>query len=181
VRRVVETRGPGILPEAAEAGRRMLAAGIEVVAVSNSTTDKLMRWFEHAGVPCREHPDRADGALRVRGSARKFVLAAEADRALKLGGIRFDLARPSYQGVLEDERPEAIVGDVFSLDLALPLALKRDDPAWRGARLFWIIHPYTPEWLVGLISEHAPEVESIRGGLKTLADQLCGGSQARRS
>jgi len=174
VRRAVERRGPGILPAAAEAGRKMLAAGIEVVAVSNSTTEKLRQWFEHAGVPCTEHPVRREGALRIRGSARKFVLAPEVNRVLELGAVRVDLARLSYEHVLQDERPTAIVGDVFSLDLALPLALKRDDSAWREVRLFWILHPYTPAWLERVVTEHAPEIEPIRGGLGTLAGILTG-------
>jgi hypothetical protein len=176
VRRVVESRGPGILPEAAEAGRRMLSAGVEVVAVSNSTTEKLRKWFDHAGVPCTEHPERKAGALRIRGSARKFVLAPDLDRALELGSLRIDLARPSYLEVLQDEKPGAIVGDVFSLDLALPLALRRTEPGWSRVRLFWILHPYTPAWLAREVAAHAPEIEPIRGGLPKLAEILVGSS-----
>ncbi len=172
VRRVVDLRGPGILPEAAEAGRRMLAAGIEVVAVSNSTTEKLRQWFDHARVPCTEHPERRAGALRIRGSARKFVLAPGVDRKLRLGSLRIDLARPSYEEVLQDERPGAVVGDVFSLDLSLPLALRRGDPSWSRVRLFWILHPYTPAWLEREVAEHAPEIEPVRGGLGALAEIL---------
>ena len=48
VERVEARRGPAITPEAADAGRALLAAGVEVVVVSNSGTDKLRRWFAHA-------------------------------------------------------------------------------------------------------------------------------------
>lgn len=183
VERVVAARGPGILPAAAEAGRRMLAGGVEVVAVSNSTPEKLIRWFEHAGVHAVLHPERVDGTLRVRGSARKFVLGPAGD-PLDLGGTTFDVSRPSYESILRDEHPDAVVGDVFSLDLALPLALKRREPSWRPLRLFWLMHPYTPAWLRALIEEHARgEVECITGGLPALADLLLAPApgQARKS
>src|SRR5712692_7253219 len=48
VQAVEARRGPGITVAAAEAGRALLAAGVEVVVVSNSGTDKLERWFAHA-------------------------------------------------------------------------------------------------------------------------------------
>src|SRR5437762_2748669 len=134
-----------VRPEAADAGRALLAAGVEVVVVSNSGTDKLRRWFAHARVPASLHPERVAGALRLRGAARKFVLAPGAPVPLVVGSLRVDVARPDYARVLAEEAPDAVVGDVFSLDLALPLAIKRRDPAWRGVRLFWLVHPYTPE------------------------------------
>jgi len=172
VEQVVQQRGPGILPEAAAAGRQLLAHGIEVVVVSNSTPDKLLHWFEHANVPRTLHPEQRDGALRVRGSARKFVLGPTARGTFDLGGTAFEIDRPSYEAILVDERPDAIVGDVFSLDLALPLAFRRREPGWTHVRLFWLVHPYTPAWLMDVVRRHAPEVEPIEGGLKGLATRL---------
>ncbi len=175
VRRVAASRGPGILPDAAAAGHRMLAAGLEVAVVSNSGTDKLARWFAHAGVPARVHPDHAAGALRLRGSARKFVLDPEQENPLHLGGLAIELARPAYEDVLRDERPDAVVGDVFSLDLALPLALKRREKEFAGMRIFWLIRDYTPRWLVDAIGPGlGDDVERIEGGLTGVADALLG-------
>jgi hypothetical protein len=68
-----------------------------------------------------------------------------------------------------------VVGDVFSLDLALPLWLKRTQPSWRHVRLFWLVHPYTPTRLRAAISEYAAgEVEPVEGGLTGVADRLLG-------
>lgn len=174
VEQVVRQRGPGILSEAAAAGRRLLASDTEVVVVSNSTPDKLMLWFEHAGVPRTLHPERAGRALRIRGSARKFVLGPATRGTLDLGGTAIDIDRPSYEAILNDERPDAVVGDVFSLDLALPLALRRAEEGWKHVRLFWLIHPYTPAWLVEIVRRHAPEVEAVQGGLPGLAELMVG-------
>ena len=172
VEQVVRQRGPGILPEAAAAGRRLLETGTEIVVVSNSTPDKLLDWFEHANVPRTLHPEYRDGALCVRGSARKFVLGGGARGTLDLGGTAFEIDRPSYEAILLDERPDAVVGDAFSLDLALPLALRRGKEEWKHVRLFWLIHPYTPGWLKDIVCQHAPEVEPVEGGFAALAALL---------
>lgn len=172
VEEVARTRGPGILPEAAEAGRHMLAAGVEVVVVSNSGTDKLARWFEHAGVPTVVYPRRDSAALTLRGAARKFVLDPANRAPLALGGVTFETARPSYEAVLREEGPDAVVGDVFSLDLALPLALRRAEPGFGAMRLFWLLRSYTPKWVERAIASAAPEVERIEGGVTPVAEQM---------
>jgi hypothetical protein len=173
VRRVVETRGPGLLPEAASVVRRLAEAGIEVVVVSNSGPEKLVRWFDHGGVPHTVHPERRRGAVRLRGSARKFVLDPDRADVLEIGPVRVDVARPAYESVLRDERPDAVVGDVFSLDLALPLALRRRDPDFAHMRLFWLVRDYTPTRLVRALEPHVRgEVERVEGGLDALASRL---------
>jgi hypothetical protein len=173
VEKVEARRGPGILESAAAAGRALLARGLDVVVVSNSGTEKLARWFQHALVPARVHPDQVVGALRLRGSARKFGLAPGAGEPLAVGDLVVDVARPDYAKLLREEKPDAIVGDVFSLDLALPLALKRRDPAWKRVRLFWLVQPYTPERMRREI-ESLPEgeVEAVEGGLPAVAERL---------
>ena len=175
VRDVEARRGPGITASAADAGRELLQGGVEVVVVSNSGTEKLKRWFDHAGLANRIHPEQAAGALRLRGSARKFVLAPGGPDAIDGGGVIVDVARPHYEAVLREERPDAVVGDVFSLDLALPLALKRREPAWRHVRLFWLAHGYAPERMrQAVASLPAGEVEIVERGLPGVADRLLG-------
>jgi hypothetical protein len=180
VAEVARTRGPGVLPDAAAAGRALLDAGDDVVVVSNSGTDKLAEWFAHAGVPTVVHPARAPGALRLRGAARKFVLDPAHARPLELGAVTIDVARPNYEEALRDEQPDAVVGDVFSLDLALPLALKRAEPAFSRMRLFWLMRDYTPAWLRAEVERAAgDEVERVDGGLPAVAARLIG-ERARR-
>ena len=173
VHRVEAQRGPAILADAAAAGRRLLAAGGELVVVSNSPEDKLERWFASAALPYTRHPARAAHALRLRGGARKFALGGEAP-PLVLGDVGFEIARPDYRAILDEERPRAVVGDVFSLDLALPLALRRQVRGWEGLRLFWLRRAYTPGWLVSRIARHAPEVEVLDGGLAEAVTRLIG-------
>lgn len=173
VRQVEASRGPGITPAAAAAGNRMLGAGVEIVVVSNSGTEKLQRWFEHARVPAVVHPSRVEKQLRLRGSAKKFVLGPSPGRTIPVGDLAIDVARPFYAQVLGEETPDAVVGDVLSLDLALPLALKRTHAAWRRVRLFWLMHPYTPERLKREVAKLAPgEIECVEDGLAGVAERL---------
>lgn len=172
VARVAESRGPGLLPDAAAAGRALLAHGDGIVVVSNSGTDKLERWFAHGGVPCTVHPDEQPGAVRLRGGARKFVLDPDRSDPLAVGELEIEVARPHYEAILREERPDAVVGDVFSLDLALPLALRRRDPAFATLRLFWLIQPYTPQRIRDEVAIGAPEVEPLTGGLGELAARV---------
>jgi len=172
VARVVVSRGPGLLPDAAAAGRALLARGDAIVVVSNSGTDKLAHWFTHAGVPCTVHPEQRADAVRLRGGARKFVLDPERSDVFAVGELEIEVARPHYEAILREERPDAVVGDVFSLDLALPLALKRREPAFAGLRLFWLIQPYTPQRVRDEVAIAAPEVEPLTGGLHELARRV---------
>lgn len=166
VARVVAARGPATVPAAGEAGRAMLAAGIDVVVVSNSPNAKLGAWFEHAGIPSTPHPETQPGAFRLRGASRKFELDVAKSRLLALGDLAIDTARPAYERILREERPDAVLGDVFSLDLALPLRLKRTEPDWRHLRVLWLMQPYTPSWLRATVQWHAGgDVECIEGGI----------------
>lgn len=174
VANVEATRGPGVLKPAAAAGRRMLDAGIEIVVVSNSGREKLDRWFAHAGLPHVVHPESAPGALRLRGGARKFVLDPARSAIERFGVLAVETARPYYDRILREEAPGAVVGDVFSLDLALPLLLRRTEPAWRNVRLFWLVHDYSPARIRAELRQHAPEIEALENGLEGVASALLG-------
>lgn len=171
VRRVVAQRGPAILPEAIAVAPRLLAA-MDIVVVSNSSTGKLSEWFGHARLPLTVHPDRSPGRLRLRGAGRKFELSPAETERLALGHLHVEVARPIYLETLREEAPDAVVGDVFSIDLALPLVLRRTEPAWRHVRLFWLARDYAPAWLRRTLAELAPEIEAIDDGLPGVANAL---------
>jgi hypothetical protein len=124
------------------------------------------------------HPERGQGALRLRGSGRKFILDQERTDPIDIGDVSIETARPFYEEALKDEVPDAIVGDVFSLDLALPLALRRREAAFASMRLFWLMQPYTPPWLREIVGAAAGEVEQVEGGLGEVARRLGGEAAA---
>lgn len=119
--------------------------GIEVVVVSNSTTDRIERIFADFGT------DHFHGTLpRVRGGARKFVATPE--RVLPLpthgtfGPRDVLLHRGFYYDILMEERPLLVIGDVLSLDLALPVTLRDEVPGFERLQICFRRAAHTPAW-----------------------------------
>ncbi len=182
VRMLQLSRGPAILPSAAQAGLDMLAGGVDIVVVSNSGTQKLVDWFAPTPVPTMvDDPSQQAraGVMRLRGNALKFVLDETERSPLVAGAIEVETSRPHYERVLRAELehyhgPRAVVGDLFSIDLSLPLRLRRTEPAFAGLRLFWIVRDYTPARIQRELAAHASEVEPV-SGLEEVAARLLAG------
>jgi FMN phosphatase YigB (HAD superfamily) len=135
---------PALVPEARTVLAELQAAGAEVVVVSNSAPEKLITWFRQLGIDAGESRDHA---LRVRGSAGKFVLG-ESDAALEVGGRRIYVDRPKYRAILAEERPDLVIGDVYSLDLALPQVLRQGRQPGAPKTLVLRRHEHTPSWVL---------------------------------
>ena len=148
---------PALVPRAAEMFAALVEAGADVVVVSNSSSEKIEGWFQDTGVGRGlEH------ALRVRGSAGKFVLGAT-DEHLVLAGRPVRVDRPKYRAILAEERPDFVIGDVFSLDLALPHVMRRSREL--DVQLALRRHPHTPRWVLDSRADGAIDlvVEQLDG------------------
>lgn len=144
-----------------------LAAGCEVVVVSNSHADKLVKWFRERDIDAREEPG---GEIRVRGNAKKYTIASEGG-ALEFSGRRVCIDRPLYQTALEEENADVVIGDVFSLDLALPYVMRRDGLPGAPRKLALACHPHTPKWVQALKGEGPIDaLITDLGDLPTLVD-----------
>ncbi|HYC78989.1 MAG TPA: HAD family hydrolase [Planctomycetota bacterium] len=144
-------------PDAAPFLRATLDAGVDVTVVSNSSTERILALLRAAGLPAVAHGAGA-GRLRVRGDARKFELGDDPRgfRALAAGAYEVAVDRPRYEAILRDKAPDAVMGDVFSLDLAAPLALRRDGAAGLDrVRLLLRRRPYTPAWALAFLAAEA--------------------------
>lgn len=138
-----EANDHALVDGAAEVLAELHGLGAELVVVSNSGPEKIVGWFRAAGVDAGVE----DGAaLRVRGNARKFTLG-EGDEALTVGDRTVLVDRPHYRAFLEDERPDLVIGDVFSLDLALPHALRGRGADGAPSTLVLRRGTYTPAWV----------------------------------
>jgi phosphoglycolate phosphatase-like HAD superfamily hydrolase len=134
---------PWIVPGARGMLDALHGAGAELVVVSNSASDKLIAFFASAGIDAGEGEGHE---LRVRGSAGKFVLGG--DDTITVGGRPIFVDRPRYRDVVTDEAPDLIVGDVFSLDLAMPHVMRRDGVAGAPRVLALRRHSHTPAWIL---------------------------------
>jgi FMN phosphatase YigB (HAD superfamily) len=136
-------RPPALVPRACEVLETLMEAGIELVIVSNSPPEKIEGWFEDVGA----HLDHDH--FRICGQAGKHELGDDTT-VFDVGERSVRIDRPRYRCVLEEEAPDLVVGDVFSLDLALPCWLRREGLG--GAPRMTILHrqPHTPSWVMGL-------------------------------
>ena len=134
---------PCIVPDAGDLLKAIEDAGAEVVIISNSGADKIAHWFQSAGVDAGE----GDGhALRLRGSAMKWFLG-ETDDAIEVEGRKVHVDRPKYRAAIEAENPDLIIGDVFSLDLAMPHVLRTRGVEQAPSTLVLRQHAHTPQWV----------------------------------
>lgn len=138
-----EAHPPCLVPEAAALLKAIEDAGAEVVIVSNSGADKITNWFQTAGINAGEGEGHD---LRVRGSAKKWFLGDTED-AMKVEGRRIALDRPEYRAAILSERPDILIGDVFSLDLALPHALRGRSILQAPDTIVLRRHDHTPQWV----------------------------------
>jgi phosphoglycolate phosphatase-like HAD superfamily hydrolase len=136
-----------LLDDAIEALMTFCNSGIEVVVVSNSSTARVESILAGAGMA-------RFGAWRprVRGGARKFELTEArltgVPRTAQHGGRTIRLRRGHYFDILQDEKPDVVVGDVLSLDLALPIALREREPAFEDVTICLKRSAHTPGWSV---------------------------------
>lgn len=134
---------PCIVPDAADLLKAIEDAGAEVVIISNSGADKIAHWFQSAGVDAGEGEGHA---LRLRGSAMKWFLG-DTDDAIEVEGRRIHVDRPKYRAAIEAENPDLIIGDVFSLDLAMPHVLRSRGVEQAPSTLVLRQHAHTPKWV----------------------------------
>jgi hypothetical protein len=153
------THPPCLVPDAAALMAALHDAGAEVVIVSNSGVDKIDAWFGAAGI---------DG-VRVRGAAAKWQLGGS-DAAIDVGGRTIYVDRPRYREAIEAEQPDMIIGDVFSLDLAMPHVLRTH--GMRGAPQCLVLRhrPHTPAWVLDTAGGGA--IDHIVAGLGDVPDIL---------
>lgn len=137
--------------------------GHEVYIVSNSSTEKIEEFLNQNSYSLTTRP-------KVRGGAKKFGLGTSAKPLViakdkNYGDVKVDTDRPMYEQALLEIRPDAIIGDVFCLDLALPIRLQREGKLDLKWGLFYRHRDYTPSQMVDLVSgreSKVPEVKVIR-------------------
>jgi phosphoglycolate phosphatase-like HAD superfamily hydrolase len=163
-RRFRDRNASHVSPEALDSVRSLVAQGHRIVIVSNSSTDRIVGLLAGAGYP----PDGA--GLSVRGEALKFVVGespAQVGESATHGGRAIRLRRPHYYEILQKERPDALIGDVLSLDLALPAALRDADPNHHRMRVLLRRQTHTPPWALRACESWGIEAVESLAALRT--------------
>lgn len=127
------------------------SSGVEIIVASNSKTEKIKFLFSKAGIDVTDETSAERGGVHARGDARKFVIDdgySELPEFLKVSEkFMVPLRRNSYHKILSEEKPDYVIGDVFSLDIALPLYLRMNDKSFEHLKVIQRVQPYMPEWV----------------------------------
>jgi len=161
-----EEHPPALVPGAAEILHELHARGAEVVVVSNSPSEKIVGWFTSVGA------DAGVGTghdLRVRGKAGKQTIGSGSD-SITVGERRILVDRPDYRRIIEEEQPDWIIGDVFSLDLALPHVMRTEGHPAAPARLVLRQLAHTPSWILDTRGDGA--IDHVVGDVGELLDLI---------
>ena len=138
-------------PGAKSTLEKILEKGVDVVIASDSGTEKI----EHLCLKLGKKPSNFKSFRRsnlyARANAKRFVISpdyAELPETLHIKKYYdVSLRRKSYHNLLLEEMPDYVIGDVFSMDLALPLYLRMHDPNFSKLKIIQKIQKYTPPWV----------------------------------
>ena len=103
-----------------------------------------------------DHPFRMNKFRMIKEAILREGIAKPSD-FFDVGSYRIETRRPVYDAIVREEQPDAVIGDVFSLDLSLPLRLAREN-AIPCDRFFLRVRDYTPVWSRQYL------VKEIKGG-----------------
>lgn len=155
--------GHRLTDDANEVVETLRRRGDDLVIVSNSPTEKLESMFESAGI--------VDG-VRFVGDARKWWID-ENEPSISVAGRRIHVDRPRYRAILERERPDLVLGDVVSLDLALPAFMRSTGELPKNLQLWLREHPRASTWAKELVGESGagvPVVDRVVPSIRALIE-----------
>ena len=142
--------------------KELNSKGVEIVVVSNSKTEKIQHLFLKAGQKTTNEQHLIRGKLHARGDAQKFVIDNSYTKLPEFmeitGKYKVNLRRSGYHKILLEEKPDYVVGDVFSLDLALPIYLRMKERSFRHMKMIQKLQPHTPKWVKDYLNK-----EELRG------------------
>jgi len=143
-------------PKAGAVVKALNKKGVEIVVASNSKTEKIEHLFRKAGQTVTNEKAIIRGRLHAIGDARKFEIDPEFDEIPARLNVskRYqpELRRRHYLKILLAEKPDYVIGDVFSLDLAVPMYLRLNDKLFSHLKVILKVHPHTPGWVKDYLS-----------------------------
>jgi phosphoglycolate phosphatase-like HAD superfamily hydrolase len=145
------------IDNAGEIIKKLNSAGVEIVVASNSRTEKIEHLFRKAGQTVTNERAIKRGRLHAIGDACKFVIDTSFKDMPEFLNItnrfKVSLKRSNYFKILLQEKPDFVIGDVFSLDIALPLYLRMNDKRFSNLKVIQKLHKHTPGWVKEFLSK----------------------------
>ena len=133
-------------PKMAPLFRKILDAGHAITVVSNSSTSRIIDLLNKEGLEPADFETDPTATFRVRGDARKFDLGDE-PHTFTVDTYTVETSRPNFEKIIREEKPNVAIGDVFTLDLSVPIHLARLEPeTFGGMHVILREQRYTPDW-----------------------------------
>jgi len=132
----------------------------DVVVCTNSDGKAVRNSLLHLGLEVSSEDNPRP--LSLRGLAQKNALTDDPRQEIEIKGREVSLDRGHYRKILHEEAPDWVVGDVLSLDLALPMALAREDCRFKNTKCILMKNDYTPNWALEAVrSSEWPNLSCI--------------------
>lgn len=149
-----------LAPGAARVLAWLMERDVAITFATNAPAEKVIQWFDHQGyaVADARTQSREQAQLRVYGRAGKQWLGSS-KKTMDYNGRAVAIDRPQYRQIIEDENPDLIVGDVLSLDLSLPLAMRADGHPAAPSAIGLMHMRHTPQWAKQGLGEEAAKVD----------------------
>jgi hypothetical protein len=125
----------------------LLQRDVAITFATNAPAEKVIQWFDHQGfsVSDARTTSQESNPLRVYGRAGKQWLGPSGD-SMQFGGRKVAIDRPQYRQILEKEKPDVVIGDVLSLDLSLPIAMRLEGAKGAPKEVGLMHMAHTPHW-----------------------------------
>lgn len=141
---------------AGEIVKKLNSIGVEIIVASNSKTEKIEHLFRKAGQTVTNERSIKRGRLHAIGDAGKFVIDSTFTEIPEVFEVtkrfKINLRRKNYYKILIAEKPDYVIGDVFSLDLALPLYLRLHEKKLKNLKVIQKVQKHTPDWVKDFLS-----------------------------
>lgn len=164
-------------PHAKKALDSVLKKGVNIVVASNSSTEKIEHLFLKLGKQPTNERSFKPGNVHARGNTMKFVITPDFEELPQTmnitGKYKVQLRRKSYFELLVDESPDYVIGDVFSLDIALPLYLRLKDSRFINMKVIQKVQKHTPDWVKDYLAvDEFKDIAYLIEDISELADVI---------
>ena len=136
---------------------KVLEKGVDVVIASNSGTERIEHLCLKLGKKLSNDKSFKRSNVYSLGNAKRYIISQDYTELPESLHIKkyYDvpLRRKFYHHLLLGEMPDYVIGDVFSMDLALPLYLRMNDPKFKKLKIIQKVQKYTPDWVTEYLAK----------------------------
>ncbi|MBL7009542.1 MAG: hypothetical protein ISR76_11130 [Planctomycetes bacterium] len=158
----------------------LLARGATITWATNAPAEKIIGWFAHHGHQVADARETEPGSspLRVYGRAGKQWFGPT-DRSLDFNGRTVPVDRPQYRAIVERESPDVVIGDVLSLDLAVPLGMALEGHPAAPRETVLVARRHTPRWVLDAVGPEPGRIDHVVSHLTSLPRIVLGLTKER--